>query len=54
VEVVEPVRLSSETSRKQKPGQRTLFPDLRPQSPQRGRRLSQGTILPNFPEEPNR
>jgi superfamily I DNA/RNA helicase len=54
VELIEPVRLSSEISRKRKPGQRALFPELRPQGPQRGRRLSQGTIFPNFPEESKR
>jgi len=53
-ELIEPVRLSSEISRKRKPGQRALFPELRPQGPQRGRRLSQGTIFPNFPEESKR
>jgi ATP-dependent exoDNAse (exonuclease V) beta subunit len=53
-EVIEPVRLSGETKRGRKPGQKALFPEMRPQGPQRGRRLSRGTVFPNSPEESNR
>jgi DNA helicase II / ATP-dependent DNA helicase PcrA len=52
-EMVTPVRLSPGTGRKPRPGQQTLFPELRSPSPKRGRRRSQGTIFPSSPEESN-
>ena len=55
VEVLDPVRPSSATTRRRKPGQRTLFPEIKPQSPQRGRRLQiQGLDFAKSPEDPNR
>jgi DNA helicase-2/ATP-dependent DNA helicase PcrA len=47
---VTPVRQSQEKGPRSKK-QRSLFPELRPQSPQRGRRRSQGPLFPQPPEE---
>jgi DNA helicase-2/ATP-dependent DNA helicase PcrA len=52
-EAVAPVRQSPEAGRRSKK-QRSLFPELRPQGPQRGRRRSQGPSFPHTPEEPKR
>jgi DNA helicase-2/ATP-dependent DNA helicase PcrA len=55
VEVLEPVRTSSEKDRPRKPGQKALFPKIKPQRPQRGRRLRiQGLDFADSPEDPNR
>jgi DNA helicase-2/ATP-dependent DNA helicase PcrA len=50
-EVVNPVRQSPERGPRSKK-QRSLFPELRTQGPQRGRRRSQGPLFPNASEEP--
>jgi DNA helicase-2/ATP-dependent DNA helicase PcrA len=52
-EAVNPVRQSRERGPRSKK-QRSLFPELRPQSPLRGRRRSQGPLFPHDPEEPKR
>jgi DNA helicase-2/ATP-dependent DNA helicase PcrA len=52
-EAVNPVRQSPEADRRSKK-QRSLFPELRPQGQQRGRRRSQGPRFPHVPEKPKR
>jgi DNA helicase II / ATP-dependent DNA helicase PcrA len=52
-EAVNPVRQSPESAPRGKK-QRSLFPELRPQSSQRGRRRSQGPLFPLTPEKPKR
>jgi ATP-dependent exoDNAse (exonuclease V) beta subunit len=52
-EAVNPVRQSPEADRRSKK-QRSLFPELRPQGQQRGRRRSQGPHFPHAPEKPKR
>lgn len=51
-EAIEPVRLSSESRRKRKPGQRALFPEMKPGGPRRGRLRIQGLDFSGLPEEP--
>lgn len=52
VEVIGPVRLSRETSRGRKPGQKALFPEMQPHGPRRGRLRIQGLDFSGSPEEP--
>jgi DNA helicase-2/ATP-dependent DNA helicase PcrA len=52
-EAVNPLRQASEKAPRSKK-QRSLFPELRPQGPQRGGRRSQGPLFPQAPEEPKR
>jgi DNA helicase-2/ATP-dependent DNA helicase PcrA len=55
VEVLDPVQPTSGSTRRRKPGQRTLFPELRPPGPQRGRRLRvRGLDFPDSSEDSNR
>jgi DNA helicase-2/ATP-dependent DNA helicase PcrA len=51
-EMVEPRRPSQETGRGRGQKQGTLFPELRPQSPQRGRRRTQSRLFTTSSEEP--
>ena len=51
-EAVNPVRLSAGSGKTRRRGQKTLFPELRPQSPKRGRRRSGGTGFPPSSEKP--
>jgi DNA helicase-2/ATP-dependent DNA helicase PcrA len=52
-EAVNPVRQSPGKGPRNKK-QRSLFPELRPNSTKRGRRRSQGATFPDSPEDPNR
>jgi DNA helicase II / ATP-dependent DNA helicase PcrA len=53
-EVIEPVQLSPETSRARKPGQKALFPEMRPRGARRGRLRIQGLDFSGPPEKPGR
>ncbi|MGQ9689109.1 MAG: UvrD-helicase domain-containing protein [Desulfobaccales bacterium] len=52
-ETVDPVRLSSGSGKTRSQTQKTLFPELRRQSPKRGRRRSRGTVSPPSSEKPS-